>query len=67
MRKAEKSLRPQRLSGEKGLPQRRRDAEGMAPAAYFAKAAKARERGPTEVPSFRGRIDGGRVVDRLRA
>ena len=48
MRKAEKSLRPQRLSGEKGLPQRRRDAEGMAPAAYFAKAAKARERGPTE-------------------
>ena len=24
-----KSLRPQRLSGEKGLPQRRRDAEGL--------------------------------------
>ena len=27
---------------------RPRDAEGLAPAAYFAKAAKARERGPTE-------------------
>ena len=39
IQKAEKSLRPRRLSGEKGLPQRRGDVEGMAPA----------ERGPTEL------------------
>ena len=29
IQKAEKSLRPRRLSGEKGLPQRRRDDEGF--------------------------------------
>ena len=29
LRNTEKSLRPQRLSGEKDLPQRRRDAEGL--------------------------------------
>ena len=31
IRKAKKPLRPRRLSGEKRLPQRRRDAEGLAP------------------------------------
>ena len=55
LEREQKSLRSLHLSGKKpriiDLFFYRRGAEGveiLAPAAYFAKAAKARERGPTE-------------------
>jgi hypothetical protein len=45
-----KMKRGGRREGEGFLPQRRRGRGGMVAAASFAKATKAKERGPTELP-----------------